>query len=78
MHSKQDTEGATGDLGDDGTLGGGKWIYLRDGSSLSELLKNELGVIIAHESESDAVSGREGPGSSGAGGGIGAAGGVEG
>lgn len=78
MHSKQDTEGSEGDVGDDGTLGGGKWVYLRDGSSLSELLKDELGVVIAHETESDATSGREGPAGSGVGGGIGATVGVEG
>lgn len=30
--------------GDDGE--GGKWIYIRDGSGLSDLLKNEIGVVV--------------------------------
>lgn len=59
MHSKQDTEGTTGDVGDDGRLGGGKWTYLRDNTELSEILKDELSVTLAHENESDVTSGRE-------------------
>ncbi|KEF51483.1 uncharacterized protein A1O9_12400 [Exophiala aquamarina CBS 119918] len=31
--------------GDDGA--GGRWVYLRDGSSLSELLRREIGVVIS-------------------------------
>lgn len=65
MDHKQDTEGATGTMGDDGSLGGGQWIYLRDGTSLSELLEQEVDVVMAHEGEGDAVQGREGPGGSG-------------
>lgn len=30
--------------GDDGA--GGKWIYIRDGSGLSDLLKSEIGVAV--------------------------------
>lgn len=33
--------------GDDGN--GGRWIYLRDGSGLSELLRKEIGVVIESE-----------------------------
>jgi len=66
MDTKQDTEGSTGSLGDDGNLGGGKWIYLRDSSSLTQLLKDELGVTVAKQDEPDATAGREGPGGSGA------------
>lgn len=66
MDTKQDSEGHTGQLGDDGELGGGKWIYLRDGSSLTQLLEEELGVVVSHQAESDATTGREGPGASGA------------
>lgn len=69
MDSKQDTEGAEGDVGDDGNVGGGKWTYLRDGTTLSEILKDELGVVLAHEGEADVNVGREGPGGSGVGGG---------
>ena len=71
MDSKQDTEGSEGDVGDDGNIGGGKWTYLRDGSTLSDLLKEELNVTVAHEGEPDVTAGREGPGGSGSGGGIG-------
>lgn len=66
MHTKQDSEGSTGSMGDDGALGGGKWIYLRDGSSLTQLLKDELGVTVAKQDEPDATAGKEGPGGSGA------------
>lgn len=78
MNAKQDTEGSHGAMGDDGSLGGGKWMYLRDGSSLSDLLNNELDVVVIKSEETDAVGGREGPGGSGVGGGTGVAGGVEG
>lgn len=78
MNSKQDTEGSTGSLGDDGQLGGGKWIYIRDGTAMSELIQDELGVTVAKQDEPDATQGREGPGGSGSGGGIGATGGTEG
>ncbi|KIX99575.1 uncharacterized protein Z520_05151 [Fonsecaea multimorphosa CBS 102226] len=64
QHEKADS---TVDLGDDGQSGG-KWIYLRDGSNLSDLIKKELGVELRHggESESDVNQGREGPAKSGA------------
>lgn len=39
----------TDPAGDDGA--GGKWIYIRDGSGLSELLKREIGVVVATEVE---------------------------
>ncbi|ETI24335.1 iron donor protein CyaY [Cladophialophora carrionii CBS 160.54] len=55
---------STVDGGDDGSTGG-KWIYLRDGSSLSELLKSELGVEITPGGGEDAHGGREGPAKSG-------------
>lgn len=74
MDSKQDTEGSHGDVGDDGHVGGGKWTYLRDGTTLSEVLKKELDVELSHEGEGDVNTGREGPGGSGVGGGTGAAG----
>lgn len=74
MDSKQDTEGSEGDVGDDGQVGGGKWTYLRDSSTLSDILKDELGVALSHEGEGDVTLGREGPGASGSGGGTGAAG----
>lgn len=78
MNAKQDTEGSTGALGDDGSLGGGRWIYLRDGSSLTELLKDELEIIIPGPDGPDATAGREGPGASGVGGGTGATSGIDG
>lgn len=62
MNAKQDTEGSTGVLGDDGTLGGGRWIYLRDGSSLTELLKDELDITLSHEGEHDTTTEIKGPG----------------
>jgi len=74
MDSKQDTEGAEGDVGDDGNVGGGKWTYLRDGSTLSEILRDELDVVLSHDGEGDFTKGREGPGGSGVGGGTGAVG----
>lgn len=49
-HEKEGTE-----------TGGGAWVYLRDGSELSELLKKEVGV----EMEEGVEGGREGPGSQG-------------
>jgi len=59
---------STIDSGDHGESGG-KWIYLRDGSALSEVLKKELGVEVIHSGGdaegSDATGGREGPGGSG-------------
>lgn len=66
MNSKQDQEDSHGDIGDNGILGGGKWIYLRDGSTLSGILKEELGVVVARDEDADVTSGREGPGASGA------------
>ncbi|KAJ9504262.1 hypothetical protein H2202_000318 [Exophiala xenobiotica] len=60
QHEKEDS---TIDAGDDGS--GGRWIYLRDGTQLSELLKKELGVEVTKEGESDVVGGREGPGGQG-------------
>lgn len=68
MNSKQDTEGSTGAMGDDGQLGGGKWIYLRDGTGLSDLIKDELDIVVAKPEEADATPGREGPGKGGEGG----------
>ncbi|KIV87127.1 iron donor protein CyaY [Exophiala sideris] len=56
---QHEKEGSTIDPGDDGA--GGHWIYLRDGSQLSELLKEELGVELTAPGESDATGGREGP-----------------
>ncbi|EXJ91527.1 hypothetical protein A1O3_00075 [Capronia epimyces CBS 606.96] len=56
QHEKEES---TVDVGDDGA--GGRWVYLRDGSGLTDLLKKELGVEITKEHESDAVGGREGP-----------------
>lgn len=53
MDSKQDTEGATGSQGDDGVLGGGRWIYLRDGTELTDLLKKEVGVVVVGEGEAE-------------------------
>lgn len=78
MNAKQDTEGSTGALGDDGSLGGGRWIYLRDGSSLTDILKDELDITISSPGGEDATTGREGPGASGVGGGTGAASGIDG
>lgn len=61
QHEKQDS---TVEAGDDGS--GGRWVYLRDGTSLSELLKRELDVEITKKDESDVVGGREGPAGGGA------------
>lgn len=66
MNSKQDQEDSHGDVGDDGVLGGGKWVYLRDGTTLSGLLREELGVVVAKDEDADVSAGREGPGASGA------------
>lgn len=66
MDTKQDSEHHTEAMGDNGELGGGRWIYLRDGSSLTAILENELGVVVSMAGESDATAGREGPGASGA------------
>ena len=68
MDSKQDQEDSHGDVGDNGILGGGKWTYLRDGTTLSEILKEELGVVVAKDEDTDVVLGKEGPASSGSGG----------
>ncbi|KIW92586.1 iron donor protein CyaY [Cladophialophora bantiana CBS 173.52] len=56
QHEKADS---TVDLGDDGQSGG-RWIYLRDRSSLSDLLRKELGVEITHggDGEGDDTEGR--------------------
>jgi len=56
---QHEKEGSTVDAGDDGA--GGHWMYLRDGSQLSDLLKEELGVELTAPGESDATGGREGP-----------------
>lgn len=64
QHEKQDSEALHG-AGDDGE--GGRWVYLRDGTGLSELLNNEMGVEIKSGplEGSDAIGGREGPGGGG-------------
>lgn len=55
---QHEKEGSTVDVGDDGA--GGRWTYLRDGSSLTELIKKELGVEFTPENEeSDVVTGRK-------------------
>lgn len=51
--------------GDDGKIGGGKWIYLRDGTSLTQLLADELKVGVVAENEPEVDVGKEGPGGSG-------------
>ena len=63
QHQKADSEMSAGD---DGVVGGGKWIYLRDGSTLTELLKQEVGVDVGPVDQGDVVPGREGPGGGGA------------
>jgi frataxin len=52
--SQSHKEDSTIDSGDDGETGG-KWIYLRDGSSLSDLLKDELGVVVKPGGEEEDV-----------------------
>jgi hypothetical protein len=42
MHHKEGTE--THDEG-----AGGKWVYLRDGSTLSELVEKELGIELVEK-----------------------------
>jgi hypothetical protein len=44
---------------------GGKWIYLRDGSTLTELLEKEVGVELGSGEEEHALSGKDGPAGSG-------------
>jgi frataxin len=61
---QHEKEGSTVDTGDDGE--GGKWVYLRDGSSLSDLLKKELDIDMSQDDGSDVTMGREGPGGGGA------------
>ncbi|KIW18224.1 iron donor protein CyaY [Exophiala spinifera] len=56
---QHEKEGSEVDAGDDGA--GGRWVYLRDNSQLSDLLKKELGVEVTKEDEADAIGGREGP-----------------
>jgi len=51
MSSKQDTEGSEGDVGDDGYVGGGKWIYIRDGTGLSDIFREGLEVVLNFEGE---------------------------
>lgn len=58
QHQKQETE--THEQG-----GGGKWIYLRDSSTLTELLEKEVGVDLSEGHEEHALSGRRGPAGSG-------------
>lgn len=53
MDHKQDTEGHTGAMGDDGQLGGGRWTYMRDGTGLSEVLKDELAVELFAENTTE-------------------------
>ena len=43
MHEKEGSDHA-GEAGDDGE--GGKWVYLRDGSELSEILRKEVDVSV--------------------------------
>lgn len=31
--------------------GVGDWMYIRDGSSMTELLKDELGISVSHDEE---------------------------
>jgi len=61
---QHEKEGSAVDSGDDGF--GGKWVYLRDGSELSELVKKEIGVDVSTEEDPDLVTGSEGRGGSGA------------
>jgi frataxin len=56
QHEKEDSEYGAGDDGE-----WGRWVYLRDGSSLSELLEKEVGVQATPAGESDVAAGREGP-----------------
>lgn len=58
QHQKQETE-----THEEGV--GGKWIYLRDGSTLTELLEKEVGVKLGSTEEEDALTGRDGPAGSG-------------
>lgn len=58
QHQKQETE-----THEEGV--GGKWIYLRDGSTLTELLEKEVGVELGSTEEEDALTGRDGPAGSG-------------
>lgn len=44
---------------------GGKWIYLRDGSTLTELLEKEVGVVLGDKQEEEALSGKDGLAGSG-------------
>lgn len=60
---KEGTE--TTSEGDDGEIGGGKWIYLRDGTSLTQLLADELKVEVGKANEIEVDVGKEGPGGSG-------------
>ncbi|KIX09091.1 iron donor protein CyaY [Rhinocladiella mackenziei CBS 650.93] len=46
---QHEKEGSAVGSGDDGA--GGRWIYLRDGSGLSELLKKEIGLELPNGSE---------------------------
>ena len=62
QHEKEGSEPV--DTGDNGA--GGKWIYIRDGSNLTDLLRKEVGVEMSKEGESDVTAGREGPGGGGA------------
>ena len=64
MHEKEGSDHA-GEAGDDGE--GGKWVYLRDGSELSDILRKEVEVSVVVEGEADARGGREGPGGGGQG-----------
>jgi frataxin len=52
---------STIDSGDDGSTGG-KWIYLRDGSLLSDLLRKELGVEVKLGPDADASEDRDATG----------------
>jgi frataxin len=45
QHEKEGSEGASEDVGgDDGE--GGRWVYLRDGSALADVLKEEVKVVL--------------------------------
>jgi len=50
MHQKEGTE--THDEG-----AGGKWMYMRDGSTLSELVERELGIELGEKKTTDVEGG---------------------
>lgn len=50
----QNQKGGTG-LDVEGDLRGGQWLYLRDGSTLTELLKKELNVQMNPSDDDDEI-----------------------